>query len=62
MILMEKKLLEQFTKKNCKRQIKKKKIRIGKVIKTKGNNLFVKWKGYDNPFNSWIVKKKALYK
>ena len=57
MILMEKKLLEQFTKKNCKRQIQKK-IRIGKVIKTKGNNLYVKWKGYDNPFNSWIVKKK----
>ena len=39
-----------------------KKIRIGKVIKTKGNNLYVKWKGYHNLLNSWIVKRKALYK
>ena len=30
---------------------------IGKVIKNKGDNLYVKWKGYDNSFNSWIDKK-----
>ena len=24
------------------------------VIERKGNKLFVKWKGYDNSFNSWI--------
>ena len=30
-------------------------IRIEKVIK-KGNKLYVKWKGYDNSFNSWIDK------
>ena len=33
------------------------KFRIEKVIETKGNKLFVKWKEYDNSFNSWIDKK-----
>ena len=28
------------------------KIRIEKVIKRKGDKLYVKWKGYDNSFNS----------
>ena len=32
-------------------------FRIDKVIKKKGNKLYVKWKGYDNSFNSWIDKK-----
>ena len=32
-------------------------FRIEKVIKTKENKLYVKWKGYDNSFNSWINKK-----
>ena len=32
-------------------------FRIEKVIKKKGNKLYVKWKGYDNSFNSWIYKK-----
>ena len=35
----------------------KKEFRIEKVIKRKGNKLHVKWKGYDNSFNSWIDKK-----
>ena len=30
---------------------------IEKVIKKKGDQLYVKWKGYDNSFNSWIDKK-----
>ena len=30
---------------------------IEKVIKKKGNKLCVKWKGYNNYFNSWIDKK-----
>ena len=34
-----------------------KKFRIEKVIKRKGDKLYVKWKGYDNSFNSWIDKK-----
>ena len=28
-----------------------------KVIKTKDKKLYVKWKCYDNSFNSWIAKK-----
>ena len=35
----------------------KKEFRIEKVIKRKGDKLCVKWKGYDNSFNSWINKK-----
>ena len=31
-------------------------FRIEKVIRRKGNKLYVKWKGYDNSFNSWIDK------
>ena len=30
---------------------------IEKVIKKKGDKLYVKWKGYNNLFNSWINKK-----
>ena len=32
-------------------------FRIEKVIKKKGNKLYVKWKGFDKSFNSWIDKK-----
>ena len=34
-----------------------KKFRIEQVIKRKIDNLYVKWKGYDNYFNNWINKK-----
>ena len=34
-----------------------KEFRIEKIIKRKGNKLYVKWKGYNNSFNSWIDKK-----
>ena len=33
-----------------------KKFRIEKVLKRKGDKLYVKWKGYDNRFNSWTDK------
>ena len=56
-ILMEKKLLEPFTKKDCKKYTNKKEFRVEKVIKRKGDKLYIKWKGYDNSFNSWIDKK-----
>ena len=36
------------------------KFRIEKVLKRKGDKLYVKWKGYDNSFNSWIDKKDIL--
>ena len=38
-----------------------KEFRIEKVIKRKGDKLCVKWKGYDNSFNSWIHKKDLVY-
>ena len=31
-------------------------FRIEKVIKRTGNKIYVKWKGYNNSFNSWIDK------
>ena len=34
-----------------------KEFRIEKIIKRKGDKLCVKWKGYNNSFNSWINKK-----
>ena len=37
-----------------------KEFRIEKVIKRKGNKLCVKWKGYNNSFNSWIDKKDLI--
>ena len=56
LILMKKKLLERFTTMNCNK--KKKKIKksfdLKKVIKRKGDKLYVKWKEYDNSFNNWI--------
>ena len=35
-------------------------FRIEKVLKKKGDKLYVKWKGYDNSFNSWIDKKDII--
>ena len=32
-------------------------FRIEKVIQRKGDKLYVKWKDYNNSFNSWIDKK-----
>ena len=34
------------------------KFRIEKVLKRKGDKFYVKWKGYDHRFNSWIDKKR----
>ena len=30
------------------------------MAKRKGNKLYVKQKGYDNPFNIWIDKKEII--
>ena len=43
-------------KKNCKKT-NQKEFRTEKVIKRKGDKLYVKWKGNDNSFNSWTDKK-----
>ena len=34
-----------------------KEFRTEKVLKKKGDKLYVKWKGYENSFNNWIHKK-----
>ena len=38
----------------------KKELRTEKVTNKKGNKLYVKWKAYDNSFNSWIDKKDLI--
>ena len=35
-------------------------FRIEKIIKKKGDKLYVKWKGYDSSFNGWIDKKELV--
>ena len=51
---MVKKLLAVFIVKICNLLLK--------VIKRKGDKLYVKWKGCDNFFNSWIDKKRSYKK
>ena len=38
-------------------KINQQEFRIEKVIRKKDDKLYVKWKGYDSSFNSWIDKK-----
>ena len=54
-----KKLKTLFTKNNCKKT-NQKEFRVQKLMKIKSNKLHVKWKGYDNSFNSWIDKKDLM--
>ena len=56
MILLVKKLSVHFMKINL-QKTDQKEFRIEKVLKKKGDKLYVKWKGYDNSFNNWIDKK-----
>ena len=51
MILMVKKLLEHFMKKEL-QETNQKKFRVVKKLRRKGDKLYVKWKGYSNLFNS----------
>ena len=46
-------------KKNCKKQIKNS-LEYKKYLKKKGDKSYLKWKGYDNRFNSWIDKKDLI--
>ena len=34
-----------------------KEFRVKKIIKRKGDKLYIKWKGYNNYFKRWIDKK-----
>ena len=48
---------EPITGTFCEKELQKtnqKEFRIEKLLKRKGDKLYVKWKGYDNSFNSWI--------
>ena len=56
-IIKRKKLLEHLTEKEMQKTNKKKKISIEKVIKRKGDKLYVKQKGYNTSFSSCIDKK-----
>ena len=46
-------------KNNCKRLVQKN-LEQKKVLKRKGDKLYVKWRGYDSRFNSWTYKKDLL--
>ena len=52
---------EEITETFYKEELQKtnqKEFRVEKVIKRKGDKLYVKWKGCDNSFNSWFDKKR----
>ena len=50
---------ESFYEKEL-QKINQKEFGIEKVLKRKGDKLYVKWKGYDTHFNSWINKGNIL--
>ena len=59
MISMAKKNTGTFYEKEL-QKTNQREFTIKKVIKRKGNKLYVKLKGYDNSFNSWIDKKDSV--
>ena len=50
--LNEEEVFGMFHKKKL-QKTNQKLFRIEKLVHRKGDKLYVKWKGYDNPFNSW---------
>ena len=56
-ILKANAFLEGFKKKNCKKKKNQREFRVEAVIKRKGKKVYVKWKGYDSFFISWIDEK-----
>ena len=53
-------IIRRFYEKEL-QKIDQQEFRIQKVINRKSDKLYLKWKGYDSSFNSWIDKK-DLYK
>ena len=49
-------IVETFYEKEL-QKTNQKEFRVEKVIKRKGNKLYVKWKGYNSSSKSWIDKK-----
>ena len=52
-------IIESFYEKEL-QKISQKEFRIKNVLKKKGDKLYVKWRGYDNSFNSCIDKEDLL--
>ena len=59
-VLNSEELLERFTKKKM-QKTNQKEFRVEKVMKREYNKLYIKWKGYHNPFNRWIDKREIAY-
>ena len=62
--LIEKRNFEENVKTFYEKELQKTnqtEFRIGKVIRKKGDKLYVKWKVYDNLFKIWIDKKRYCY-
>ena len=57
--LNEEEIVGSFYEKELQRT-NQKEFRIEKVIKRKENKLYVKWKGYDNSFNTSIDQKNLI--
>ena len=49
-------IIESFYEKEL-QKANQKEFRIEKVLKRKGDNLYVKWKGYDNSLIVGLIKK-----
>ena len=52
-------MIEAFYKKEL-QKTNQTEFRVEQVIKKKSDSLYVKWKGYDNSFNSSIDKKRFI--
>ena len=56
-ILKVKKIAATFYEKEV-QKTNQKEFRVENVIKRKGDKLYIKLKGYDSSFNSWVDKKR----
>ena len=57
--LNREKIFVTFYKKEL-QNTNQKEFRVETIIKRKGDKLYVKWKGYNSSFNSWIDKKDLI--
>ena len=58
--LNEQEIVRTFFQKEL-QKTNQKKFRIEKVIQRKDNKLYIKWKGYNSLFNSYIDKKGIVF-
>ena len=57
--LNEEEIVGTFYKKEL-RKTNQKVFRVEKVIKKKVHKLYIKWKGYNSSFDSWIDKRDIM--